>query len=84
MIKKLVDVLVCYVSDSDVVGRLAKINNKLSISYNLLVNNLNNMLSKNTFFDGALTGSFAIVIVIEWRDCLGSPLGWQSHLERTT
>ena len=48
MIKKLVDVLVCYVSDSDVVGRLAKINNKLSISYNLLVNNLNNMFTNST------------------------------------
>lgn len=40
--KKLLDTLIQHMNEGDIINRLLKINNDLSISYNLLVSNLNN------------------------------------------
>lgn len=40
--KKLLDTLIQHMREGDIINRLLKINNDLSISYNLLVSNLNN------------------------------------------
>lgn len=48
--KRLLDSLTAHMSDNDIIGRLVKINSDLSISYNLLVSNLNN--SRNNIGGG--------------------------------
>lgn len=58
--KRFVDLLVIYMSDSDFVGRLPKINNDLSISYNLLVSNFNRF-EKTSYASGNSVASLMSV-----------------------
>ncbi|WPK26678.1 hypothetical protein PUMCH_004038 [Australozyma saopauloensis] len=60
--KKILDSLINHMNENDIISRLVKINNDLSISYNLLVSNLNNNFhnisnAKNNTYGNSLNRS---------------------------